>query len=265
MGMLDGKKALIFGVANKHSIAWGIAQAFHEQGAEVGFSYGMDRLEKRVRPLAESIGSTFVEECDVTDDEAIDRVFNKVEAEWGTFDILVHAVAFAEQDDLRGRFVNTSRSGFALALDVSAYSLIALAQRAHPLMPEGSAIVTMTAMGSDIVLPGYNVMGVAKAALESTVRYLAWDLGQSKIRVNTISAGPIKTLAASGIPKFREYLRFQQEVSPTSRLITPQDVGKTAVWLCSDWADALTGTVIYVDAGSTIVAGGGFDRPVDDE
>src|SRR5574341_685855 len=253
MGLLDGKKALIFGVANKYSIAWGIAQALHEQGAQLAFSYGIPELEKRVKPLAESVGVSFVEECNVNDDAALDSVFNKYKAQYGTIDILIHAVAYAERQDLEGRFVETSRSGFKTALETSAYSLVAMAQRAEPLMPNGGAIVAMTYYGSVAVMPHYNVMGVAKAALESAVRYLAHDLGPQGIRVNAISAGPIKTLAASGVSGFRKMLAYHEKVAPLRKDITQEDVGKTALWLCSDWGSAVTGEVVYVDAGWNIM------------
>ncbi len=204
MNLLQGKKALIFGLANKNSIAWGIAKAFHQQGATLGFSYGIPQLEKRVRPLAESLRVDFVEKCDVTSDAEIDLVFDKAAGHFGSIDILIHAVAFAKQDDLSGRFVNTSRDGFAMAMDISAFSLVALAQRATGLMTDGGNILTMTYYGAEKAVPHYNVMGVAKAALESSVRYLAMDLGPDGIRVNAISAGPIKTLAAAGICRFQK-------------------------------------------------------------
>jgi enoyl-[acyl-carrier protein] reductase I len=203
MSLFAGKKGLIFGVANKNSIAWGISQALHDEGAELGFSYAGEVLKKRVEPLAASVNSTFVEECDVTNDAAIDSVFAKAQAHFGAIDFLVHAVAFAPSEELSGRFINTSREGFRIALDVSCYSFVALAKRAAALMPNGGAMVTLTYYGAEKVTPNYNVMGVAKAGLEATTRYLAWDLGKEKIRVNAISAGPIKTLAASGVGGFR--------------------------------------------------------------
>src|SRR5215210_1512960 len=204
MGLLDGKKALIFGVANDHSIAWGIARALHDEGATVGFSSVESLIEKRVRPLATSIGSTFVEPCDVQDDEQIRAVFGKWRDRHGTLDILVHALAFAKREDLDGSFVDTSREGFALALDVSAYSLVALAREARPLLRPGSSIMTLTYYGAEKVVANYNVMGVAKAALEASVRYLAADLGPEGVRVNAISAGPVRTLAAAGIAGFKK-------------------------------------------------------------
>ncbi|RME63563.1 MAG: enoyl-ACP reductase [Caldilineae bacterium] len=252
MGLFDGKRGLVFGVANKNSIAWGISQALHAEGAELGFSYAGEVLKKRVTPLAESIGSTFVEECDVTDDAAIDELFAKVADHFGTIDFLVHSVAYAPREELGGRFVETSREGFRIALDVSCYSLVALAKRALPLMPNGGAMLAMTYYGAEKVTPNYNVMGVAKAALEATVRYLAWDLGQNKIRVNAISAGPIKTLAASGVSGFRKSLHYVGQVAPMGN-VTQEDVGNAARFLLSDWAAKITGEVVYVDGGYNIM------------
>ena len=253
MGLLDGKTALIFGVANDHSIAWGIAQALHAEGAEVGFSSVESLIEKRVRPLATSIGSTFVEPCDVGSDEQIARVF----ARWGethdSLDILVHALAFAKREDLEGEFVDTSRDGFALALDVSAYSLVALAREARPLLRRGSSIITLTYYGAEKVVANYNVMGVAKAALEASVRYLAADLGPDGVRVNAISAGPVRTLAAAGIAGFKGMYRGFAEVAPLRANITPEDVGRSALYLASDLSAAVTGEVLYVDGGFNIV------------
>jgi enoyl-[acyl-carrier protein] reductase I len=261
MGLFDGKTALIFGVANKYSIAWGIAQELHAQGAKLAFSYAIPELEKRVRPLAESVGVTVIEEADVTDDAAIDRVFAKVKEAHGTIDVLVHAVAFAERQDLDGRFVDTSRSGFKTALEVSAYSLVALAQRAEALMPNGGAMLALTYYGSVAVMPHYNVMGVAKAALEACVRYLAHDLGPKGIRVNAISAGPIKTLAASGVAGFRRMLHYHEQVAPLRLAVTQEDIGKAAAYLCSDMARAVTGEIHYVDAGWNIL---GMTVPFDE-
>lgn len=249
MKLLEGKKALIFGVANKYSIAWGIAQAMHEQGAELGFSYAVPRLEKRVRPLAESIGVDFVERCDVSSDEEIDQLFNQVASHFGTIDIMVHAIAYAPQEDLSGSFVDTTRDGFAVALDVSAYSLVALTRRALPLMPDGGSIMAMSYLASQRYVPQYNVMAVAKAALECTVRYLAADLGPQGIRVNTISAGPIKTLSAAGVGDFRKMLRYTEDRNPLRRNVDQGEVGRTAVYLASDLSSAVTGDIIYVDAG----------------
>jgi len=253
MGLLDGKTALIFGVANDHSIAWGIAQALHAEGATVGFSSVESLIEKRVRPLAASLGSTFVEPCDVQSDDEIRRVF----ARWGEshdgLDILVHALAFAKREDLSGTFLETSRDGFALALDVSAYSLVALAREARPYLRRGSSILTLTYHGAEKVVTNYNVMGVAKAALEASVRYLAADLGPDGIRVNAISAGPVRTLAASGIAGFRKMYGSFAEVAPLRANITIEDVGHSAVFLASDLSSAVTGEILYVDGGFSIM------------
>lgn len=252
MGTFEGKRGLIFGVANKNSIAWGIAQALAEEGAEIGFSYAGDFLEKRVTPLAESLGSRFVEECDVTDDAAIDELFEKAGDHYGGLDFLVHSIAFAPREDLGGRFVDTSREGFRVALDVSCYSLVALAKRAIPLMPEGGSMLAMTYYGAEKVTPNYNVMGVAKAALEATIRYLAWDLGKDQVRVNAISAGPIKTLASAGVSGFRKSLGYVGTVAPMGN-VTQADVGNAARFLLGDWAGKVTGEVVYVDGGYNIM------------
>ena len=254
MGLLDGRKALIFGVANDHSIAWGIAQALHAQGATVGFSSVESLIERRVRPLAERLGSTFVEPCDVQDDAQITMVFERWRERQGSLDILVHALAFAKREELDGLFVDTSRDGFHLALDVSAYSLVALARAARPLMPNGGSVMTLTYYGAEKVVAHYNVMGVAKAALEASVRYLAADLGPSGIRVNAISAGPVRTLAAAGIAGFKAMYGQFGDVAPLRRNITIEDVGGTAVYLASDLSSAVTGEVVYVDGGFNILA-----------
>ncbi|UCC73929.1 MAG: enoyl-ACP reductase [Gemmatimonadota bacterium] len=253
MGLFEGKTALIFGVANDRSIAWGIAQALHREGCELAFSYGAPPLEKRVRPLAESVGAKLVEECDVGDDAAIERLFKKVQETYGTIDVLVHSIAFADRRDLQGRFVDTSRDGFKMALDISAFSLVALTRAAEPLMTNGGSILTLTYYGSVKVAPQYNVMGVAKAALESCVRYLASDLGSKGIRVNAISAGPIKTLAAAGVAGFKKILTYSEQASPLRTLVTIEDVGNTALWLLSDWSRGVTGEIVYVDAGWNIM------------
>jgi enoyl-[acyl-carrier protein] reductase I len=254
MGLLDGKTALVFGVANDHSIAWGIAKAFHEQGAEVGFSSVESLIEKRVRPLASSIGSTFVEPCDVQSDAQIAGVFERWRAAGHeSLDILVHALAFARREDLDGAFVDTSRDGFALALDVSAYSLVALAREARPLLRPGSSVMTLTYYGAEKVVAHYNVMGVAKAALEASVRYLAADLGPTGVRVNAISAGPIRTLAASGIAGFRKMYGAFAEMTPLRSNIAPADVGGAAVYLASDLSRQVTGETIYVDGGFNVL------------
>ena len=231
MGLLDGRKALVFGVANDHSIAWGIAKAFHEQGATVGFSSQESLIERRVRPLAESIGSTFVEPCDMQSDADIRAVLAKWNERHGDLDIVVHAVAYAKREDLDGTFVDTSRDGFALALDVSAYSLVALAREARPYLHRGSSIMTLSYYGAEKVVTHYNVMGVAKAALEASVRYLAADLGPEGIRVNAISAGPIRTLSAGGIAGFRKLHGPFNEIAPLRAHITIEDVGGSAVYL----------------------------------
>ncbi len=253
MGLLEGRKALIFGVANDHSIAWGIAQALHAEGAEIGFSSIESLIDKRVRPLAESLGSSFVEPCDVQRDEDIERVF----ARWGEthdrLDILVHALAFAKREELTGRFVDTSRDGFALAQDVSAYSLVGLTRAALPHLGRGSSILTLTYYGAEKVVPNYNVMGVAKASLEASVRYLAADLGPDGIRVNAISAGPVRTLAAAGIGGFKKMYGEFADVAPLRSNITIEDVGRTAVYLASDLSSAVTGEVIYVDGGFSVL------------
>jgi enoyl-[acyl-carrier protein] reductase I len=253
MGLLDGKKALIFGVANDHSIAWGIARALHDEGAILGFSSVESLIEKRVRPLATSIGSTFVEPCDVQSDEQIRGVMAKWQAANGEIDILVHALAFARREDLDGAFVDTSREGFALALDVSTYSLVALAREARPLLHRGSSVLTLTYYGAEKVVSNYNVMGVAKAALEASVRYLAADLGPDGVRVNAISAGPIRPLSAAGISGFKKMYGSFADVAPLRANITPEDVGRTALYLASDLSSAVTGEVIYVDGGFSIL------------
>jgi enoyl-[acyl-carrier protein] reductase I len=253
MGLLDGKKALIFGVANDHSIAWGIARALHDQGATLGFSSVESLVERRVRPLATSIGATFVEPCDVQSDDDIRRVMEAWRAAHGEIDILVHALAFAKREDLDGDFVDTSRDGFALAMDVSAYSLVGLVREARPLLHPGSSVITLTYYGAEKVVAHYNVMGVAKAALEASVRYLAADLGPAGVRVNAISAGPIRTLAAAGISGFKKLYGSFAELTPLRSNITIEDVGKTAVWLASDLSSAVTGEVVYVDGGFNVL------------
>ncbi|MFH0750753.1 MAG: enoyl-ACP reductase [Chloroflexota bacterium] len=253
MGLLDGKNALIFGVANDHSIAWGIAKALHEQGATVGFSSVGSLIERRVRPLATSIGSTFVAPCDVRDDAAVKAVFDRWGTEVGGLDILVHALAFANREDLEGAFVETSRDGFALALDVSAYSLVAIAREARPHLRPGASILTLSYYGAEKVVAHYNVMGVAKAALEACVRYLAADLGPLGVRVNAISAGPVRTLAAQGIAGFRTLYGSFRDVAPLRSDITIEDVAGTAVWLASDLSRQVTGETVHVDGGFNVM------------
>ena len=240
-------------MANDHSIAWGIAKALHAAGAQVGFSSIEMLIEKRVRPLAQSMGSTFVEPCDVQNDADIERVFSRWQKEQGRIDILVHALAFARREDLEGRFLDTSRDGFALALDVSAYSLVALTRGAAPMMGEGGSVMTLSYYGAEKVVANYNVMGVAKAALEASVRYLAADLGPDGIRVNAISAGPIRTLAASGVSGFKTMYGKFRDVAPLRRNVTIEDVGATAVYLASDMSAGVTGETLYVDAGFSVL------------
>ena len=254
MGILTGKKALILGVANDKSIAWGITQAFREQGASVALSYLNEQLQKRVDPLAEEAGADFTFEMDVTNEDHYAQMVKTVEEKWGKFDILVHSLAFADREDLKGRFTDTSRDGFKLACDVSAFSLIGLCHHLKPLMNENAKVLAMTYHGSVKVMKGYNVMGVAKAALEASTRYLADDLGQEGIQVNCISAGPIRTLAASGVPGLRSIFEVVEEKAPMRRNVTPSDVGGTAVYLASDLSSGVTGQVLYVDSGMSIMA-----------
>jgi enoyl-[acyl-carrier protein] reductase I len=249
MGLLDGKNALVFGVANNRSIAWGITEALLREGATVGLSYAVEALEKRVLPLARDAEIDFVEKCDVTSDEQIDAVFAKAKERFGKLDILVHAVAFAPGEALGGRFRDISRPAFTMALDISAYSLIPMAKHASTMMPDGGSIMALTYYASEKVMPRYNVMAVAKAALENIVRYLAADLGPEGIRVNAISPGPIKTLAASGVPGFRMMLRYSEKISPLRSLTSQEDVGNVAAFLASDAGRQITGETIYVDGG----------------
>jgi enoyl-[acyl-carrier protein] reductase I len=253
MGLMDGKVALIFGVANKNSIAWGITKRLHDEGATIALSYAGEVLEKRVKPLAAEIDCDFVEQADVTRDDDLDVVFEKVKARYGRIDTLVHCVAFANREDLGGRFVDISREGFKLSLDISAYSLIAMAKRAEPLMREGGSIMSLTYYAAEKVMPKYHVMAVAKSALESITRYLANDLGPQGIRVNAISAGPIKTLAAAGVPGLRMMLKYSQKTSPLRKLVSQEDVGNCALFLASDLSVSITGEIIYVDAGYNIL------------
>jgi enoyl-[acyl-carrier protein] reductase I len=254
MKLLEGKRAVIFGVANDRSIAWAIAEALHREGAELAFTYAGEILEKRVRPLAEGIGAKIILACDVTKDEEVEKVFQTLRQEWGGLDILIHAIAYASKEDLSNPYLQTSRQGFQLALDVSTYSLVALTRQAAPLM-EGrkGSVLTMTYVGSEKVIPNYNVMGVAKAALEASVKYLAHDLGPRGIRVNAISAGPIKTLAAAGIAGFKEMLHYSSERAPLKRNVDADEVARTALYLVSDMASAVTGEVVHVDAGYNIM------------
>ncbi|MGF1611236.1 MAG: enoyl-ACP reductase FabI [Kiloniellales bacterium] len=247
--LMAGKRGLVMGVANDRSIAWGIASAVREHGAELAFTYQGEALEKRVRPLAESVGSNIVLPCDVTDDASIDGVFNALKKTWDGLDFLVHAIAYSDKDELKGKYVNTSRDNFVRSLDISCFSFTAVAQRAVPLMGPGGSLLTLSYYGAERVMPHYNVMGVAKAALEASVRYLASDLGGSGIRVNAISAGPIRTLAASGIGDFRYILKWNEYNSPLRRNVTIDQVGGAALYLLSDLSRAVTGEVHHVDCG----------------
>ncbi|MDI3470902.1 MAG: Enoyl-[acyl-carrier-protein] reductase [NADH] [Pseudolabrys sp.] len=252
-GVLAGKRGLVMGVANNRSIAWGIAKACKEQGAELAFTYQGDALKRRVEPLAEEVGGTVVGHCDVTDAASMDAVFAEIGKVWGSLDFLVHAIAFSDRLELTGRYVDTTEANFTRTLLISCYSFTALAQRAEKLMPNGGAMLTLSYLGAEKWLPHYNVMGVAKAALEASVRYLAADLGEKNIRVNAISAGPIKTLAASGIGDFRYILKWSEFNSPLRRNVTLDDVGNAAAYLLSDMARGVTGEVQHVDSGYHIV------------
>ena len=255
MGLLTGKTALIFGVANDHSIAWGIAQAFAREGAALGFSYAGEALAKRVRPLAASVNSSFVEPCDVTKDEDIEAVMAKAKSALGEIDILIHAVAFANRDELTGPYYNTSRAGFHLAMDISVYSFTALARAALPIMRPDGAMLTLSYLGAVRAVTHYNVMGVAKAALEASVRYLAVDLGANEkhVRVNAISAGPIRTLASAGVSGFKAMYTGFKDLAPLRRHVSIDDVGNSALYLCSPLGMGVTGEVHYVDAGYNII------------
>lgn len=259
MGILNGKTALVFGVANKYSLGWGIAQALASEGAEIGFSYATEKLKRRVVPLAESVNSRFVHQCDVTNDIEIDSTFAEASKEYGKIDFLVHAVAFAEREDLNGLYLDTSRKGFQTAMDVSVYSLVALARAARPHMNEGGSMIALSYLGAEKVVPHYNVMGVAKAALEASVRYLAFELGQENIRVNAISAGPVKTLSAGAFSGFRDMLHYVSERAPLKRNITQEEVGNAALFLLSHLSNGITGETLYVDAGYHIL---GMPEPV---
>jgi len=258
---MAGKRGLIMGVANSRSIAWGICKACHDQGAEIALTYQGDALKKRVVPLAEEIGTTIVLPCDVTDTQSLDAVFGEIGKTWGNLDFLVHAIAFSDKDQLDGRYVDTTADNFDKTLAISCYSFTAIAQRAEKLMGEGGSILTLTYYGAEKVMPHYNVMGVAKAALEASVRYLAADLGQNGIRVNAISAGPIKTLAASGISDFRYILKWNEYNSPLRRTVSIDDVGGAGMYLLSDLSRGVTGEVHHVDAGYHVVGMKNEDAP----
>jgi enoyl-[acyl-carrier protein] reductase I len=251
--LLSGKRGLIMGVANNRSIAWGIAKAARAHGADLAFTYQGEALKKRVAPLAAGVGGAVVGHCDVTDPASLDAVFEQVREMWGGLDFVVHCIAFADKDELTGRYVETSEANFTKSLLVSCYSFTAVAQRAEKLMPQGGSLLTLTYYGAEKWMPHYNVMGVAKAALEASVRYLAADLGPSAIRVNAISAGPIKTLAASGIGDFRYILKWNEYNSPLRRTVTIDEVGETAAYLVSDMSTGVTGEILHVDAGYHVV------------
>lgn len=258
---MNGKRGLIMGVANERSMAWGIARACAAEGAEMAFSYQGEALGKRVRPLAEQIGVTRVLECDVTDTASLDSLFAGLKASWGTLDFVVHAIGYSDKNELRGRYVDTSPENFRISMDVSVYSFTAVAQRAEKMMPNGGSMLTLTYYGAEKVMPRYNVMGVAKAALEASVRYMAEDLGKDAIRVNAISAGPIKTLAASGIGDFRYIMKWNELNSPLRRNVTIEDVGKSALYLLSDLGSGVTGEILHVDAGYHVVGMKAVDAP----
>ncbi len=255
MGLMTGKRGIIFGLANDKSIAWGIAQQLRAAGAELAFTYLNEALEKRVRPLAESLDANIILPCDVQNEEEMVAVFDTLKQQWGEIDFVVHAVAFANREDLKKPFSETRLDGFQLALDISAYSLVSMTRCALPVLKQGGSIVTMSYLGAVRSVPQYNVMGVAKAALEASVRYLAAELGEKGIRVNAISAGPIKTLAASGISNFKEKLRVAEERAPLKRLVSTEDVGKATLYLVSDLASGVTGEIHYVDGGFSTAAG----------
>ncbi len=260
--LLKGKKGIVLGVANDKSIAWGISSLAAEQGAELAFTYQNEILEKRVRPLAASVNSDLIYECDVNNDETLDKLANDITKKWGYVDFIIHSVAFADKDELKGKYLNTSRKNFNVALETSCYSLTAVMSKFEDLLakaPNGSSVVTLSYYGAEKVIPNYNVMGVAKAALEASVRYLASDVGYQGIRVNTISSGPIKTLAASGIGDFRSVLKWNESVAPMRKNVTTEDVAGMGVFLISDLAKSVTGQVLYVDSGYSVVGMPGLE------
>ena len=260
-GLMAGKRGLIMGLANDKSLAWGISKALAAQGAELAFSYQGEALKKRVGPLANQLGADFLIECDVADMDNLDRAFAELKERWGTIDFLVHAIGFSDKNELRGKFVDTSLDNFLLTMNISAYSFVAVTRRARAMMPEGGSVLTLSYYGAEKVIPHYNVMGVAKAALETSVKYLAMDLGPEKIRVNAISAGPIKTLAASGIGDFRYILKWNEYNAPLRRNVTIDDVGGAALYLLSDLASGVTGEIHHVDAGYNVVGMKAEDAP----
>ena len=260
-GLMAGKRGLIMGLANDKSLAWGIAQQLRQQGAELAFSYQGEALAKRVRPLAESLGSNFLIDCDVADMAALDAAFGQLKARWDRLDFVVHAIGFSDKNELRGQYVDTSLDNFLMTMNISAYSLVAVARRAREMMDGGGSILTLSYYGAEKVIPHYNVMGVAKAALETSVKYLANDLGPEGIRVNAISAGPIKTLAASGIGDFRYILKWNELNSPLRRNVTIDDVGGAGLYLLSDLASGVTGEIHHVDGGYNVVGMKQEDAP----
>ena len=260
-GIMAGKKGLILGVANERSIAWNISKIVHQHGAELAFTYQGDALLKRATPLAAGIGSDIILPCDVTDEASIDAVFETLEARWGKIDFVVHAIAYSDKEELKGKYVSTSAENFAQTMMVSCYSFTAICRRAEALMPDGGSLITLTYAGSERVMPHYNVMGVAKAALEASVRYLAEDLGAQGIRVNALSSGPMKTLAASGIGDFRYILKWNQFNSPLRRNVTAEDVGGAGLYLLSDLSSGVTGETHHVDCGYNIVGMKAIDAP----
>ncbi|HEX8194221.1 MAG TPA: enoyl-ACP reductase FabI [Allosphingosinicella sp.] len=260
-GLMQGKRGLIMGLANDRSLAWGISKALAEQGAELAFSYQGEALEKRVRPLAQQLGADFLIECDVSDMADIDRAFEELKARWETIDFVVHAIGFSDKNELRGKFVDTSLDNFLNTMNISAYSFVAVTNRARAMMRPGGSVLTLSYYGAEKVIPHYNVMGVAKAALETSVKYLAMDLGPEGIRVNAISAGPIKTLAASGIGDFRYIMKWNEYNSPLRRNVTIEDVGGAALYLLSNLASGVTGEIHHVDAGYNVVGMKAEDAP----
>ena len=260
-GLMQGKKGLVMGVANDRSIGWGIAAAAAGQGAELAFTYQGDALKKRVNPLAESVGSDIVLPCDVTDEVSVDLVFNTLKEKWGKLDFLVHAIAYSDKEELKGGYVDTTRENFQKTMEISVYSFTALARRAAEMMPDGGSLLTMTYYGAERVMPHYNVMGVAKAALEASVRYLAVDLGGQNIRVNGLSAGPMKTLAASGIGDFRYILKWNEYNSPLKRNVTLEDIGGAGLYLLSDLSSGVSGETHHVDCGYHVVGMKAVDAP----
>jgi enoyl-[acyl-carrier protein] reductase I len=259
--LMAGKRGVVFGVANNRSIAWGITKACRDHGAEIALTYQGDAIKKRVEPLAAEIGSKLVLPCDVTDEGSVEAVFKALADSWGTIDFLVHAVAFSDKEELDGRYVDTSKDNFTQTLLISCYSFTQLARRAERLMPNGGSLLTLSYYGAEKVMPHYNVMGVAKAALEASVRYLAADLGKENIRVNAISAGPIKTLAASGIADFRYILKWNEYNSPLRRTVSIEDVGGGALYLLSDLGRGVTGEILHIDAGYHVVGMKNEDAP----